>query len=266
MKSGLLIALVAVAGFGFAADVTRAREEAAAGIALQQRAEQHRALGRLDQAEADARQAVTILDRSGPEYQIAASDAMQGLGLIRLLRGDLGEAQQWLRRAMQSLPEGDPRVAATLAGMAGVHLQARRYADSEQLLHKAIAMWETNPNASPRAVAAAWNNLAQIAKLTARWSEADTLYRRTLEQWEQATGRDSVEYALTLSNYADLYRATGKLSGAERMYHEALGTLKARLGPGDQRVINIEANLRTVASSNHLKQDHTVSIQSLRQR
>jgi len=124
-------------------------------------AHQHRQAGRLGEAEASYRQALSIHPRH--------SEAWHGLGLVAFQIGRHDLAEEWLRHASRLCPH-DP---ATHSNLGAVYVRTGRLTEAIESFHRALRL---NPN-----LAETYNNLGLALAENGRPGDAVPAYRRALQ-------------------------------------------------------------------------------------
>jgi tetratricopeptide (TPR) repeat protein len=128
----------------------------------------------------------------------------------------------------------DSVAAARLLNVGGYYLKGRaRYAETEPLHQRALAVCEKVLGPDHPHTATCVNNLAVLFDNQGRYAEAEPLYQRALAIFEKAQGPDHPSTATSLNNLALLYDHQGRYAEAEPLYQRALATIKTALGPDD---------------------------------
>jgi tetratricopeptide (TPR) repeat protein len=154
----------------------------------------HHTAGRLDQAEAQYRQAL----QTHPSHP----DALHLLGVVTYQRGNHAEAERLIRRAIAHHPQ-----AAEYHSNLGNALRAMgRRTDAEQCYRRAV---ELNPS-----YADAWNNLGVLLKDQERYEEA-------LDCYKQATCLNP-RFATALTNLGTILQEQGRFEEAVGWHELAL--------------------------------------------
>lgn len=201
--------------------------------------------GRYREAEEAAWRAAQILSQAGVQLSLAA--ALEQLAISRQAQNDIEGADRLLSQVREiresQLSGGDPRIAEVYAAIGALRLSERRYAESEELLSRAIAIWKETGVPDPGHRPAAINNLAQVHKATGAYAKAEAEYREALQATEQTVGKKHPTYALFLGNFADLMRLEGRLLAAERLYDQAISVLEGSAGPSHPALEQFQSGL-----------------------
>jgi len=113
--------------------------------------------------------------------------------------------------------------AAGLLNEAARYLHERGLFDeSEPLLRRALAIWETVLGPDHPHVATGLNNLALLYKGQGKYTESEPIHLRALSILEKAMGLNDPRVAASLNNLAELYRDLGKYAEAEPFHQRAL--------------------------------------------
>jgi tetratricopeptide (TPR) repeat protein len=206
-------------------------------------------------------------------------------------RGDaLREALGWVDAAFDGEPQDvrswpvlDPLVPHALAvarqtdqgavveptgrlfNQLAMHLQAKaRYAESELLYRRALAIGEANLGSDHPTLARCLDNLAVLLCATNRFGEAEPIYRRALAIAEANYGPAHPDVAACLSNYGELLRTTNRLSEAEPLFRRALAIDEASHGSNHPHVAIRLNNLALLLQAmNRLGEAERLSLRAL---
>lgn len=210
----------------------------------------HRLTGRPDEAEADVRQAVELLEpvvaespkAVEPRQDLAA--ALDGLGLLLRERSRPREAEEAFRRArdlLEKLVADSPTMPQLRDGLAKVYnslgLLVREQGTAEEaetILRRQVAQEERLADDFPdrpdyrRALSRSLLNLAVVLKENGRPKEAEPAYRRA-QALNEVLAKDFPtvliyrrEQARCLANLGELMATSGKRKDAEAFYRKAL--------------------------------------------
>jgi tetratricopeptide (TPR) repeat protein len=111
-----------------------------------------------------------------------------------------------------------------------------RYAESELLYRRALAIGEGSLESDHPSLARCLNNLAVLLCAANRFGEAEPLFRRALAIAETNYGPAHPDVAACLSNYGELLRITNRLSEAEPLFRRALAIDEASHGSNHPHV------------------------------
>jgi CHAT domain-containing protein len=106
-----------------------------------------------------------------------------------------------------------------------------RYADTEPLYKRSLAIYEKALGPDHPNVATSLNNLAELYRQQGRDEDAEPLYKRSLAIREEALGPDHPDVATSLNNLAVLYAAQGRYADAEPLLKRSLAIFEKALGP-----------------------------------
>lgn len=191
-----------------------------------------RTQGDLEQAEASAREAVTILRSAGPQSK-ALANTYHVLAEIQRHRRAFPESMRLLDEAAQilaALAEPDPLEGLTLQSRASLYSDQGRSADAEQPQRRAVAIFESLCGPRHPLTVSAISNLGQILSALGKRAEAQPLMERALEVWEAELGPSHPNVAAAANNLAQLYRATGRTVDADPLYRKAITIWEQALG------------------------------------
>ena len=148
--------------------------------------------------------------------------------------GNYPEAEKQFAAAVedaQGFGPDDPRVAASLSGLAYVYQDRSRYGEAEPLYKRALAIREKALGPEHPVVASSLFNLAGLYKAQGRYAEAEPLYKRALAIFEKALGPEHPHVAKGLRGLAILLDAQGNYAEAESLFKRALAIREKALGP-----------------------------------
>src|SRR5579885_162909 len=133
-------------------------------------------------------------------------------------------AKQWSAAVQQAEKFGpeDPRLAESLENLGVRYRDLHKYAESEPLLQRALAIREKAAGENDPQVFSTMINLAELYKAEGKYAQAEPLYQQTLAITEHTSGPDSAAAATAVTSLAELYRAEGKFADAEPLYQRAL--------------------------------------------
>jgi tetratricopeptide (TPR) repeat protein len=137
-------------------------------------------------------------------------------------------------------------LATSLYNLAILRRQQGELADAEQLYRRALEIRERRLGPTHPDVATTLNNLAALEAAQGNYDAAQPLLERALSIRQAALGDAHVLTAQSMSNLALLYAAQGDATAAEPLYRNALAILEKTDAPGDiDRVLgNYAALLR----------------------
>lgn len=181
--------------------------------------------GRLDKAELLAQEALATA-RAGlsPEHP-KVSEALNMLGLIRIMRRDyagaIGLQQEVVQRLVASEGEDHPNTLTAMNNLAYGLVRAGRAAEAETLLRAVIARKRDDNGQGAHGL----QNLATALSLQGKHAEAVEWQRRAMAMQEAREGKASVAVAVALRELAITREWAGV--DAERDYRAALAMAEA---------------------------------------
>lgn len=143
----------------------------------------------------------------------------------------------------ESFGPSDRRLAMTLNNLGGLYLREARYAESEPLFKRALAIWEKGGESTNGDRATALNNLGALYAYQSRFAEAEPIYLQCLTLSEKNLGADHPSVASTLNNLGALYWEEGKFTEAEPFYRRAVFIREKNLGPENPELASSLNNL-----------------------
>jgi len=183
-------------------------------------------LGDRDRAEAFFRDAHALLSAEPETADLAAS--MLGIGEVLRARLRFGEAERWLRQAVEVngrlLPEGDPRKAEARAALAFVlyNQGPEHFPEAEEIYESLSAMVPPPP---PPVRARISEGFADLRYGQQRYAEAEELYRRALAEQRDVAGSRESDFARTLWGLGHTLVAQEQAAEAVSVYDESLDIL-----------------------------------------
>ena len=203
-----------------------------------------------------ARRALALAEQHlGAEHPDVAT-LYHNLGGLDHARGHFAAGEPAARRAVEirqrALAAGHPQVtetqfAADLAALAGVLDGQRKYAESEPIYERVLALFEQQLAAGDAAaeyeIAINLNNLAALYANTQRAPQAEPLYRRALMIKERLLGATHPDVAVSLNNLGVLLKGLGRVDEAAEAYGRALAIFEATLAADHPKLKAVRANL-----------------------
>ncbi len=221
-------------------------------------AESYAALGRLADAEALAREALSIQERELGEDSLEVAETLRILGDVMRERGNLDEASRLLQRSLglreAQLGTDHVDVGRVLHELAAVHWTRGDAAAALSCGRRAVQILEARLGEANQEVAVGLGNLATYLEAAGQAAEAKDVYRRTLRLWRTLRREKSPGYAGAASNLGMMLRDEGALDEAEPLLREAVAIDREVLG---ERHANVGASLTAVAGLVHTRGRHT---------
>ncbi|MDB9529788.1 tetratricopeptide repeat protein [Oscillatoria sp. CS-180] len=193
-----------------------------------------RKLGWHDQADELANRQELNAQIGSCEVDLEMAGRLNRVGLALFKKGQYGEAEPLLKRALvlskELLGESHPDVAMSLNNLAGLYESQGRYSEAEPLYKEALELRKQLLGEEHLDIATSLNDLALLYTFQRRYSEAEPLYREALRQWKRLLGEKHHYTATTLNNLAMLYASQKRYDEAEPLYQKALELRKQLLG------------------------------------
>jgi tetratricopeptide (TPR) repeat protein len=118
-----------------------------------------------------------------------------------------------------------------LLNQAGRYLfQRARLSEAEQLLQRALAIWEKALGHEHLEVAMALNNLGAISVAQGKHGAAESFHLQALAIRGRVAGPDHPDFAISLMALGDVYRLVGRYMEAEAPLRQSLAVLESGLG------------------------------------
>lgn len=190
----------------------------------------HRASFDVADAEAPAREAVQLLDRTAPPKSELHADALQFLASVLSDRGQLDEAEALFQRALVLQDAIDPRgtgMAELLEVYAGHRMTREQWGAAEDLLRRSLAL---RGDRDPEASLNAKEMLGRALGRQHRVDEAVALLQEALAQRRHFSGDGDVSIPWRLSELASVYGSHGRAMEAMPLFREALEIGARKLG------------------------------------
>ena len=166
------------------------------------------------------------------------------LGSLQALRGAAPEAAVTLDRAFLDALACDYPYVAAWAAIAATHVvgflghraaEGRRWGELAEPLLARLGR-------EPRAAAALYSNLGNIAVVEGALDEARALFEAALAIAEAELGPDHITVANTSANLASVFRRTGDHAQALAYYQQARRIFTARFGPSHPALATLTNN------------------------
>ena len=196
--------------------------------------------GDYDRAEVLYEDALHIHRASGGSVLDVAAD-LEGLGLVRRIRGDHAGALDYLREALElresELPPDDDRVMANLNTLAYVLYNLQRYAEAEPIYQRVLALRRRTLGVHVQ-TAQALNDYAALLLADGRAEESIALHREALAIRRRLLGDTHPHVAQSLSQVGWALQSEGRYVEAEGLYREALEARVEHFGEAHVSVAN----------------------------
>ena len=211
------------------------------------------AIGQLDQAAAQHRQAVARA-RQFPrmDYNMMAG-SLQNLAETLRKQGNLGEAEEAFREALEILNRnGDTNSegAAAVRNSYGIVLRlSKKLDDAERVLREAQAIQEQLPG--QLYLASTLNNLANVLYEQEKLPAAEAMMERVVELDRKRLSKNHPDLALSLGDLANLRHARGDLAGARNLLMETLEIMRQNYPDGHPYMATSLHNLASLQRDEH---------------
>jgi tetratricopeptide (TPR) repeat protein len=150
--------------------------------------------------------------------------------------GRYAEASQLYQELLAKAEPGTSRHAEILNNAASVHFQLGNVRAAEALYHKALKIWNQEPDRLEVAITS--SNLGTLYRNLGRYEEADQHYQRSLD-WFAQHDSESVSALTVWTNVAELRRR-------QERYEEALEACRFALVIGDKHLRPPDPRLASV--------------------
>ncbi|MEO7323255.1 MAG: tetratricopeptide repeat protein [Dokdonella sp.] len=199
---------------------------------LQSLSRAQRRLGRLDRAEALARESLAIVEASAPDPHMRRSDALDALRQVLIDSGKLDEAiALGLRIIAMDRATLGPRHTSVATGentLGFTYVRAQQYANAAEHYRAALAIAERIPD-NVRRSAIYRSNLGEVLGRSGALKEGEALIQVSIDALRGMQDPDYGEICSALENLGYLQRSSGDLDAAlatytqsNRLYREKL--------------------------------------------
>ena len=165
-----------------------------------------------------------------PEYQ----RALEGIGQVRLARGNVAEAERLYEEvlSLKRAVSGDNSfvLAGPLEGLGAVAVARGNGSQAIEHLGRALALRESTQGAAHPALSETLRKLAAAYLLVGRSAEAEKALVRAMTIIEKAHGPDHPEVAASAQALGELLVARGDAEGARAQFSRALTIRRKVLG------------------------------------
>ncbi len=187
-----------------------------------------------NEAEADAREALALVERHATSDDVAArAPALLMLGTTLYEQGKHAEAEPLLLRALaleeSRAPDGDG-TAAVLSAL-GLHYQSKPdYPASERYIERLLALYARSGRKDSKDYYEALDLLGSTYGLARRYDDAEHALREALAGYRRLDGGDSADLAWRLSQLARVIDNGGRSIDAIPLYREAVAIGAKKMG------------------------------------
>ncbi|HWD00472.1 MAG TPA: tetratricopeptide repeat protein [Candidatus Sulfopaludibacter sp.] len=244
-----------------------------------------RAMGRYTEAAPQLREALRLMELTGPGTGSDFSHTLCSLAALYRTQGELTKAEQLAERATSTGREKD-RNDAQLC-LASIYMEEQRYAEAEALIggmtgtaqgtsaavlynnlaaaanarrdfvrgeelaQRALATARQSVPERHALMATILNTLAQACRFQAKYMDAEANYRLAIEMWQEALGSTHPDVARGLMNMASFYHERSRESGAEELYRRAAAIFAGSLGEDHVESLIARNELAEVLRAEH---------------
>ena len=182
--------------------------------------------------------------------QQADLDAMRAntdkMRLDRKYDEALAEARKYEAAIKERYGVDDFYYGVALVKIANVYTAQGKSPDALDLLTRAVAIQEKDPDRDPVEFAKSLNNIGNAQRTAGDLAKAESYLQRALAINEKALGPGDAMVALNLNNLGVVYRNQKKFDLAEDSFQKALSIRMQVLGPGDVAVAVTAGNLASL--------------------
>ncbi|MBI4552391.1 MAG: tetratricopeptide repeat protein, partial [Candidatus Latescibacteria bacterium] len=205
------------------ADAGSTDAERMVSVAITERGDCLRDLGRLDEAAAAYEEAITRAEKRDDKRSIAVNKAQ--LGTVRMLQKRYAEALAIYAEAREIFEAlGEPRSVATVLHQIGmVYKRARRFEQAERAYRQSLAIEVQQKN--PAGEASSLNELGSLYDDMGRLEEAVTFYRQAADIYAKL--QNLINEGKARNNLADTLIKLRRYDEARSELHHALECKKA---------------------------------------
>ncbi len=184
-------------------------------------------------------------------------DSLLGWGQLRARAmslaaegNDLASLKVWqeaLSVYEKMMSESDPRLIATLSGIADCLCNLARYTEAEPIMERSIYLKRKNLQLPPANLARSILRLAKLYYLQGKYDNAEPMLQKYIEiQAEQPNAQ--VDVALGYYNIAQLELARGRYDQAEDSYQKVLVIRQELLGEDHADTVYVRNALKKIAT------------------
>ncbi len=211
------------------------------GEALRRLADDYREANRLEEAEAAAREALAIFERTEGPNTVGTAMAAHTLGQSLGLRGEIAEAVELMKRAVGIFDDrlgADHTYTIAVRNNLGVLMtNAGLHAESEAIYRELLTTKLTRYGPNHSAVAGAYQNLAVAVAGQGRYAEGDSLAREAERIYRRIMPEGSYVVAFPMLTRAEIRLQHGDGVVANRLASEAADILRGKVPTGHPAAI-----------------------------
>ena len=222
--------------------------------------------GSFKDAEAAAREALTLREANAPENIAEITATLNSIGVILQSDGHYLEAQKNFARAfdlLKSQPGSYPdEYTSTLHNLGWLAFQSARYTDAAPLLEQALALKLKNYGPDHQKVLSTLQILAQTRAKLGDLRGAQTIVLDLLERRKRLNGENSLLTMRAYNEVASSFQDTGSYVQAQPYYVHAVAIAR-QLNAGDS--VDLATELNNQATLNEDRGDLDSAEQGYRQ-
>ncbi|WP_197087161.1 tetratricopeptide repeat protein [Bradyrhizobium sp. LTSP857] len=158
----------------------------------------------------------------------------------------LAEARKYEAAIKERYGVDDFYYGVALVKIANVYTAQGKFQDALDLLTRAVAIQEKDPDRDPVEFAKSLNNIGNSQRANGDLAKAESYLQRALAINEKALGPGDALVALNLNNLGVVYRNQKKFDLAENSFQKALSIRMQVLGPDDVAVASTTSNLASL--------------------
>jgi tetratricopeptide (TPR) repeat protein len=141
-----------------------------------------RKLGKLDEAEAACRRAISLYEHILPSTHPRLASSLAGLAGAAYARGDVAGAEELYVKSLENLQRAlgptHPTVAATLGDFGGLRFAQGRYIDARELIERAIEIQKSSLGPDHPHLATSYDNYAEVLSAMGELDQAKLMRDR----------------------------------------------------------------------------------------
>lgn len=262
--SGLLLSVWVAAAQG------QPSEEAAALHPLLQTGRELQASGRHEESRRYFELLLQTAEKMGPHSQSIAlvwlASAYSEVGRLAQARRALLDSLELRERTWGTRNQSDPRHAGILTSLGGLELSLRRYAQAEDWLLRAMAIWERVPGRENDAdFVTCLNNLAILDHIRHRDAQAERRLRQVVASWQTSLPLNDRRLIRAKSNLAGVLSRQGRHDEADQLSLEALAAFSQDLAQEPLIAVELLSVRRSVLRKGKRKREAKVVETQLRE-
>jgi tetratricopeptide (TPR) repeat protein len=188
------------------------------------------------------------LEKNPASNQDEMPDAVNNLGLVLQAQGKIGEARQFLERAvaLSRKSPNEPRTLTLMSNLGGILSDLALYPQAEQVLREVVERRRKLLGDNHPQVPRAMMKLAWLLTLKGAYPEGEALDLAALEVSRRTVGPEHSDVIAITINLGRLYLEIGRSQEAEGLFRAALEVGRRRLGPAHADVASFQTNLGVV--------------------